>query len=1123
MRKYVVVAVVVAAVGVAGGLYLLTNNADMATQHSPTNPMASTAPSAPLDLSKVDIEAEYAKGQRTFPIIAALADKRVADGDRPAAIKLLEEYVAANPKDGQGHKKLAEQYQLAGRQEDYNKELVALANAEPTEANLRLLSDVYNSSKDYVNQVEILKKIVTITEGKNPQAYVDLATMQLVINDKDGALKTAEELKAKHPTFNSYALTRIMVTVLSDKGEVDRAFQLAQDWVKTPVAVATPVSAADKTAPTPAATENADPRPNELADLCNILHYSGHADKAVALVEPHLDMLERSQDLIVAYVNANVTAGRADHAYALLQKIDEAQRMTPMLYPIYLDLALKREDVAAAETIANKLDVAVFNEEQALNIIELARANNATSVHKILITRFDTPTVLEGKPVLAAVLAIVKNDKTQDTKIETALNVELSSIQRIRLAESCARAQKTACFDAIVKQFPAIDAMTPSQVLEYAQLYIIANRPSDVIDPVGARAAVANAHADVQTAHRRLAAAAGRLDLLKPWLEANANSAPLSSVQELYYIANDHRQSEVASDVAERLYARDPSPMNRDILTGALIASGNNERAITLLREQVKESGTNDGLYLATLAKLARKDASFRKELTDYAEASLKARRGDARQQLNYAYIMINNGRKEAAIPYARAFAAEHGGEWKKMYAQLTQKPGKAGAAPVKLTREQLLEMARAKNISEANKRQIAFSLLNDGYKADAAGIFQDLARNKAPDSQEVKDLLYLWGGKLNNEQLAWVRDRAAAASPYDKARWAELINNSADDEAVMRYVSATPDALYNRPLRQKYFRILAATGSRQNYDEAMRGWVAQTTDVPALNDYAATAQAHGFREAAANGYARVLALDPNNAKALSATAALQFSKGKFSEADKNLNQYMAVQAQQPDDESNQEQAHFYKGELLRRNGDKAGSEAEFRKVVQMVTASGTRAPDALSRVYTAQFRLGQHDAAKAGFEQLLAQHPDDKSILADYMSALIEYRYISDATRIANQYDKTSPYYQKGVSLMGKSPHVASVEKLSGGREMKISFNQPIGETSPINLKDAQKMDWIENASVDYDSVSLSAKPGYVVRYIPTAQQQFAVVPSTAPAIFTFRRSTAPTGPASATALRAY
>ncbi len=1101
MRKYIVLALILLVAGIGISIYLIPTTREVAGMQ--------TVDTAAIDLGKVDIEAEYAQGRRSYPIIAALADKRIAEGKRDEAIKLLEEYALANPLDANGHKKLAEQYLAVGNMQGYNAQLDAIATAAPTEENLRMLSDLYNSSKEYAKQAEVLKKLVEVTKGEQPQAFVDLATIQVVLGDSDGALKTVEELKAKHPDFSSYPMTRIMVSVLVDKGQADRAFDIAKQWMETPAApvpspTAAPLPAPDTVAPVTGVNANVDsnPRPKELADLCNILHYAGQADKAVALVDLHIEMLDHEPELVLAYVNASVTAGKSEQAYQVLKKIDDAGTMVAALYPPYIDLTLKREDVPAAEAIAKKLDVTTFSEIEALNVIETARANNAPTVLSTLTSRFAEPTIVKEKPVLDAVIAILTNTKEQDKKIETALNIELTSTQKLRLAESCARAKKTPCFDAIVKQYPPLDQMSPTQVAEYSQLFIIAERQAELVDPVGKLAAIEHSAVIVQTAHRRLAAAAGRHDVLKPWLEANANSVPVSQLQELFYLANDRHHGTVSSDIAERLYARDPSPMNRDIMVSAYINAGAYDKAVPLLRDQVKDAAANDGLYLSTLSKLARKDPTYRKELADYAQAALTAGRGDDRAQLNYAYILINNGRKAEAIPFAKNFATERGGEWKKMYAQLTQKPkaAKAGVAAVKLTREQMIAMANGKSISAENRRQIAFNLLNDGYKADAVTIFKDLAKDKPADSQEVQDLMYLWGGKLDGEQLAWVQKRAADATAYDKDKWSTLITNTADDNSVLSYVSATPDALYNRDLRKKYFGILANTGNRKNYDTAMRDWVANTTDVPALLDYATIGQNAGFRDAAVHGYGRVLELDANNSKALSSMAALDFSKGKYSAADKKLNQYIANQQATPDPETNASQAHFYKAQLARRAGDKAAANAEFQQVVTLTAQSGATTPDALSRMYTAQFHLGQHDDAKAGFNQLLEQYPDDKGVLADYMSVLIEYQYLDEATRVANQYDKTSPYYRKGASLVGNSTHTSSVERFSNGREMKISFAEPIEGASPINMAELNKQPWVEKSSVGYDSVSVSAKEGYTVRYVPTSEEQFKVVAAEQP-----------------------
>lgn len=1083
MRKFILAALILLVVGVVISLRLIPSEREVVTGRATVGQVE--------DVSALDVEAEYAKGHRTYAVVNALADKRAAEGKRNESIALLEEYVAANPADVMGHKSLAQHYQAAGNAEGYSKELEAIANAAPTEQNLRALSDIYNANKEYAKQADVLKKLLEVTKGENPQVYVDLATIQLALEDQAGALKTIEDVNTKHKNFQSFALTRLMVVLYSAKGESDRAFQAAMQWMDSP---ATPALPPMGSAPNASVTPAADSRAAELADLCNILHYSGNAEKAVALVDAHASLLENAPDLVLAYVNASMTAGKSDQAYALLKKMDDAGKMQASLYPPYLELTLKRGDMPAGEAIAAKAEK--LNEIQALDMLEVARRYDAASVQSALLQRFSTAEMLNDKPVLGAVVALLTRDKNQDAAIDTALKADLGSVQRLRLAEACARAKKGSCFDAIVKKYPAMEAMTPSEMAEYAQLHILADRAAELVDPMGKYVSAEHPNAVVAQAYHRLAAAAGRMDVLKPWLETQANAVPVAQLQELFYLANDRGHGEVASDIAERLYARDPSPMNRDIIVSAYLRAGEYEKALPLVREQIKQPGTaDDGLYLAVLSKLAPKHADVREELTNYANAALKQGSGDDRQQLNYVYILINNGQREAATGYAKANAESRGGEWKKLYTQLTEKP-KAGVAAAKLSRAQLLSMAKAPGISAANKRQIAYTLLNDGYKADALPIFMELAADKGPDSQEVKDLLYLWGGKLNSEQLAWVKHRAANATGADQARWNSIVTSGMEDRALLTYVSTTPEALYDPAVRQKYFRVLANTGRARDFDGAMRGWVEQSSEVPALVDYASVAQEFGYRDAAQRAYARVLALDPSNAKALRQKAALDMSKGQFRAADANLNQYIAGPAA-TETPSESAEAHFYKAQLLRRQGNKAGAAAEFAQVVALTEQAKTAAPDALSRYYTAQFHTGRHAEAKQGFEALLKQFPDNKGLLADYMSVLIEYQYLDDATRIANQYDKTSPYYRKGAQLVGNAANTAAIERLSNGRELKISFASSVADAPPINLAEAEKAPWLEHGTLGYDSVTLSAKPGYVIRYVPTGQEQFAVVAS--------------------------
>lgn len=1017
MRKYIIIALVLVALGIGASLFLFQNQSE--TDH------ARARDQQEIDLSNVDVEAEYNQGRRSFPIVSALADKRINEGNRAAALAVLEEYVKANPNDALGHKKLAEQYMLSARQADYNNELVALAALDPTEENLRTLSYVYNGDKNYPKQIETLKKLVEVTKGENPKYYVDTATMQEVVGDNDGALQTLEALKAKHPDYRDFAVTRIQVSILASKGQIDQAFTLAKEWADTPRAAFTPPpAAAVPPSVVPGAPVNATPtaasrEAEELADLCNTLHYTGHADKAVELVQPHLALIDESTTLAVAYINSAIDAGKSDDAYKLLTEIDAKGKMSPDLAVPYLQLAIQREDITAAKHIAETANLSTYNELQALNLIEAARASNQPSVLNILLTRAGTPEMLKDKPVLAAVVGILSNSKDQDHRIDVALNAQLASQQRLRLAESCARANKKACFDKMVAQYPAVDKMTTPQIVEYSQLYIIAHRPEEVIHPVGLEAAKPSAHPDVIYSHIRLAAAAGDASVLQPWLTANAATVPIAKLQELFFLANDHHHTAVAVDIAERLYGRDPSPMNRNILVAAYTGNGTPEKALPIVRDAlVKSPGSDDTAYISALSAAARKDPAARKELTDYAEAALKSGQGDDRAKLGYVFALLNNGKRDVAMPYIKNYAAtDKTGEWKKLYGQLNLRPG-SGAAARKLSRNEMLAIANSPKTSARTKHELAFALMADGDKADAESIFKQLADGKAADSQEVKELLYFWGGKLNQQQLAWVKGQAAKASPYDKQKWSEVVATYSDDRSILEYVSANPQALYNANTRKKYFRVLAEQGGKRHYDEAMRDWVAQTTDVPALMDYATTAQGYNFQNAAQNGYTRVVQLDPTNAKALEALSTLTYAKGNYSQSAGYVDRTLDAVRTQPNANVDTSVTHFYKANLFKNRGDQTNAQIEFAAVIADIQRSGDQSPEALSRMYTSQFNIGQAPQAMEGFRNLLAKYPNNKGILADYMSSLIEFHYYDEATRIANQYDTNSPTHGQQSSI---------------------------------------------------------------------------------------------------------
>ena len=1058
MRKYILVALVLVLVGIGASFLLIPSASDMAVMQAKDIQT--------VDLGNVDIEAEYAQGRRTFPIIKALAEKRInAEGNRQAAVTLLEEYVAANPQDADAMKMLAEQYMLSGRTEDYNRQIQLLAAADPTEENLKVLSYIYNAAGDYTKQAEALAKIIEVTGGENPQYYADLATIQMVADKDEDALATIQTLKARHPEFSSYSITRIEVAVLAKKGQGIEALAAAE------------------------ASANAHNDLEQIADLVNVLHYNGLPEQAVTLATPHLGRIAERDDFAIAYVNASISAGRSEEAYQTLAKLAQASVLKPGLYETFLRLTLERGDMATAETIAQRVIPANYDEKQALALLTMVQNTQAPTVLELLAKAFNTPELLKDKPVLAAVTGMILNIADVDARIQTALAQTLSAEQRGALAEACARAGKPVCFDNIIGRFPPFEQMDLPQLTEFAQLHILAGRAGDIVESAGKLAASRN-QPQVEAIYIRLAVAAGRADIVTPWLAANKDSVSDATLLEYFFLANSRKLGAVSAPIAEILYARAATPANRDLLISAYLNHGQEAKALPLLRAQAKQEGASDALYLATLGTLARKDTSYRKELVEYAEAALRAVRGTNEQQLNYAYVLLNNGRKDVAQPIVREYAKSRGGEWKKILDQISLKP--ASGTPMKtMAVADIVAMAGRPGISEATRRSLAFELVNRGAKADAMPIFQSIAEKHGPESQQVKDLLFLWGGTLTDEQIAWIANRAKTSQGLDRQKWGEIIANYGDDRAILQYVNTTPDALYQPQLRQQYFRVLASRGGQKAYDTDMRGWVAATTDVPALLDYARTAQGNGFNAAANHAFERILLLQPNNEIALGQRGVLSFAQGNMVAARTYLDRYAALGYQTKDSA----QVYYYRALLNKLQGRAAEANQNFAAVVAAARTYPPTAADARSRLYTSMMYTGDQAAAKQGFEALLAENPSDKVLLADYMSVLIEFKLFEDATRIANQYDKNSPYYGRGAAITGKSTNISRVDRLSGGRAIKISFAEPIADNAPLGNTEK---DWVESAKLGYDSVTIAAKPGYVVRFVPTsATGAYAVVPA--------------------------
>lgn len=1128
MRKYVIFILILALAGLGISFYLIPNKGQIAAMQQRDDVIRTS--------SNLNYQKEYDSGVRTEEVVVGLTNQFIGEGRGMEALPILEEHLKTNPGHVEARKKLAELYQAAGRNDDYLREIETVVNQQPTEANLKLLSDMYNFVGLYDKQTATLRQLIKVSNGSKPEYYADLATILTMQEHKQEASEVLKELRAKHPEYASYKITRLIVSSLVDSGEVDQGYQEASKWItqysKAPLPAANDANPKDKkTKNDPAPAALGGPNPKEVADLANIINYGGRPDLALQLIEPQHAIITSDADLFLAYVNASINANKSDQAYEVLKATYDQGKLQAPLYRPFIELAMERGEMDLAERIVDSLDNRYFSEDEAINLIELARVKENKPILAKLVHLFDSQTYAQNKPGLSAIIALVRRDRDEDAKISRALSTDLTRNTRLRLAEACARNHKDQCFNSVVSKFQPFAQMTPRELDEVVMLYITVGRQGDIYDKVTKVAeGGGNGSQIIQFAHAKLAASMGKADVVSRYLNNHGRDTETAKLAQLFFIANDRRQSAIASQVAEFLYERDPSQTHREYLVSAYLRSGQYAKALPLVRDLRATSRANEDSYLTTLTHLAKGNAENRNELNQYVSTQLASDEVPANRKLQLVFMMINSGSKKEAIPYIDKYANANP-EWKRLYNQVHAKPwvavaskGRKGggrhgtnvahgtpaplspvpAAPVAPAQPALvdmpadyrLEVAMDPATSDDTRRMLAFSLLDDGHRDDAIYVFKSMAEKKGPDSQEVKDLLYLWGNHLNQDQVAWLANRASQSKGADLVKWSEFVSYYGDDYQLMSFVAQNPAALDHPSIRPRYFTALATSGSTEAFDKGMRGWVDAQTDPRALKDYADVAKGFGFRDAAVRALTRIDRLAPGNEAILKDLGVLTYSQSDYNGSERYLNKYLQTvsKAQQP--QTHPFEAYFFKAELLRR-----AKNPQAGQYYSQILLDGPAVATTLQRqtmYYSSQMHLGYHKEGKEGFYGLMEQFPEDKALLADFLSMLLEYHYYDEATAVANQFDSNSPYYNgrhanQNISL--NSRYISAVEERQGGRELAFHFNRPLGDDAPTF--DPKQYSWLAKQEVGYDTLVLAAKPGYELHFTPTSERSMQVIPT--------------------------
>ncbi|KAA0579125.1 tetratricopeptide repeat protein [Azospirillum sp. B21] len=1008
MRANILVVLLVLLVGIGASLLLIPRGGELALQKFRDRD---------YDSARAVYEERYAAGDRGGATVMPLTRLSLVQGDVERAIALTEEFIVAEPSSIEARELLSRLYQDAQRPGDYLENLTVLAELRHSADLYRELAYAAGFRNRMALKADALARYCALAP-EDVDAQQELAALLAARGDHAGAVDRLLRADDRARGNIGADSRELLMSLLIDLGRAEDAFGRARRWLGE--------------RPTVAA----------MIGLASQLAAASRPDLGLRLLEPQvigpqvigLEGTGRKPALALelAYIDLLIAADRREEARTRLSALSGP--VEDSHFGRLLALEMSAGQAQEALRAAKGRDLRLAPDWVLAGLAETALRDGdrpfLDRLHRELGEGF-----LADYPVLAANIALGRGDADAAARwAERGLAGSVLTLgdrlAAVRILDRAGRrAAASAAFDRLALSAPLPDdqlsdgQLPDDQLEELAALFIDLDRAPAGLDWFVARRQGKPSPA-VGQGWARLAAKAGDPDAVADWLAARP-VLPVALLQDIAGSAaeravTDRRAAPLALAAAQRAFALDPSPRSRLAVAAALTATGKPAEALPLLAPLLDQGGAEvEAAYIAALDGAGRSE-----ELARHLTAKL-ARGGltDAEEQ-GIVYLLLDHKAYRAALPLLRVRAERLGGDWMAAYADAAAKANalpelaallqrQAAVAPLaeaedslyrgtldKLGRKAdlrryLLARAGDDRLPVERRREPASALLALGDKAGATQALQRLAADEGPQSDDFKQLAYLWGPRPPAAALDWLEARAkAAAGPAAQAAWYDRLAELGGGARVTAGLATQAGPPVQPALKAPYIEALASAGKGKELAVAVRAALREETAPDRLRRYARLAEQAGQRTAAGEAWTALLARMPEDADALRQLGMLAYDENRLADAERLLRRYTA---RGPDDY----EAHYFLGEALTALKRPAAAAPFYRTALTQLRARSGRGDAAVQTEANLLNRLGKVDDAVVLFDSLRKRRPGDRQLKADYASMLIENGRLPEARRV--------------------------------------------------------------------------------------------------------------------------
>lgn len=964
MKRYYVILGALVLAGIGGSILLIPDREEIALMHLKDKR---------FEVAKQTYEDELKKGKDDVSVISPLVDLMLQEGKVDKAIELTEKYVAEHPGNVEALKRLGRYYQYAQRQDDYLRTLEEVRKHSPSTEVLKNLSDIYNSRVQYEKQTEVLREMLKHPNSRKPEAYVDLANLLAVQKRYEEASQVLLQLHKDFPDAFTNEQLELTVSLLMDQNKPDEALNLAKEQLNKKTDL------------------------QKLAEVASILHYRGASAHAIQLVTPYEKEALGNTQLFDLVIELYIRQGKSDDAYKMLQDLYRQNKLPPTTYGTLMDLAMEYNNTTLAAELAKKLSPASITENTAVQLLLTAKFNSHHELYNLLLAKLNTPEALEDRPYLQAIVALLTRQPNAEILLAEWENTSTKSTkQHLEIGEACVRSGYDACTIRQIEVLKEIEPLTEITVNGISRLYLYSGRYNEGYEYINLVRQL-NPEAKLENAWLLLAAATGKKYEIEKWLDATPKPS-MAQLRDLYYISNDNKRTALTLLLAQAMHEQAPTPETEHLLALARLQAGHYAEVLPHFRKLKTDNRENREAYLLALSHVAKNNKAAHKELLEFVSTRLKSGKVDETEKQELVYTLINANTYEPIMPYLETYALAHGGSWAALYQEQLIRQGRTEQLRLFLTK-----LGEKSFVSETEKRAIAFSLLDRGYKAEAMSVFEKLAAKAPPKSDNVTTLMFMWGPRPTAQQLDWLRNRAIDSNTQEEGlAWLRLLAEHGGQHQLVSLLQDRRHWLKNQDVAVLYVEALAETdGAQLRKEVAILTLDHNKPDV--LRRFADAARDRYETRTARTIYDKLLRAKPDDPEALLQVGIISYSLADYKTARVYLERFQHVRQNQKVTLVDSYQAPYYLAEMLVRERKNQQAVPYYRATLDELDLRLPKTVEMQAIAARSQFYAGDEKAGLENFRSLVEAHPNDAMLRADYVSLLVDNGMHEEAQSVIN------------------------------------------------------------------------------------------------------------------------